>query len=96
MLKRLFAKRYPPSRDFGPKAHDRIQSTATVLSRHLKGCTRHELEALIRFYVHGQEEVTALDDTGITTEEFQELRRRLHRSVAKSRKPANARAATAN
>ena len=58
----------------GPGAHARIQQRAREIRSLLDGCNRRDLELLIRYYVHGQDEQQVLESTGATAEEFARLR----------------------
>ncbi len=54
---------------------------AKLLQQQLRGCSRRELEMLIRYYANGQDEATVLRQMGASAEEFARLRRRLRHSV---------------
>ena len=60
-------------------SHAGIQTKAKVLQQALRGCSKREMEMLIRYYVHGQDARQVLDSMGATEEEFAKAKWRLRR-----------------
>ncbi len=79
---------------FGSAAHHRIAHKSKLLSRMINRCSKRELEMLIRYYVHGQDEQRVINEMGCTAEEFEQLRIRMRRSVIPP-DPLKSRTATA-
>ena len=66
---------------FGPEARARVQARTAMLATSFKGCTKRELEMLIRYYVSGEDEQAVLARFGATQAEFQQLRAKLRKSA---------------
>jgi hypothetical protein len=60
-------------------SHASIQAKAKLLEKAIHGCSKREMEMLIRYYVHGQDTQQVLDSMGATEEEFTKLKWRLRR-----------------
>ena len=63
--------------------HERIQAKAKVLRKALKGCSKRDLEMLIRYHVNGQDMQQVLDSVGGSKEDFTQLQSRLRQLVSK-------------
>ncbi len=72
---------------FGPAAHDRVVSMSRRLAVLLAGCSKRELEMLIRYYVHGQDERSVMAAMGCSRSEFACLRARLREQTVSQRRP---------
>jgi hypothetical protein len=83
--------------EFGADAHQRVQIKANALASRLRHCSKRELEMLVRYYVHGQDEVEVRSVMRATAEEFAGLRARMRLAAgsAKSGEPPRTKAATA-
>ena len=66
----------------GQPSHARVQLRSDRLKRALEGCSKREIEMLIRYYVNGEslDGVTATMD--VTAEEFLSLKWRLRRAAS--------------
>ena len=87
----------PARREIGADAHQRIQMKANALASRLRDCSIREFEMLIRYYVHGQDEVEVRSAMCATAEEFADLRARMRLAgrSGNSDQPPRTRAATA-
>jgi len=71
-----------PGGRFGPDAHQRIQAKSAFLAGYLSHCSKRELDMLVRFYIHGQDEDRVAAEMRATPEEFASLRARLRAYAA--------------
>ena len=90
-------KSRPARREFGAEAHQRVQMKANALASRLRHCSKREFEMLIRYYVHGQDEVEVRSAMRATAQEFADLRARMRLAgrSGNSDQPPRTKAATA-
>ena len=66
---------------FGSAAHHRIANKSKLLSGMVDRCSKRELEMLIRYYIHGQDEQQVIREMECSAEEFERLRVKMRSSV---------------
>lgn len=74
----------------GQPSHTRVQLKAEQLKQVLAGCSKREIEMLIRYYVNGESLEAVTATMGVTREEFLLLKWRLRRAASSEsgKKPA--------
>ena len=79
--------------NFSLDAQRRIQEKAATLANHLTGCSKTELEMLVRYYIQGEDTVSIAAQMKIDPERLAALRARLRKLLVSG--PIQAKSAAA-
>lgn len=66
---------------FSPDAQRRIQEKAATLASRLKGCSKTDLELLVRYYIYGEDARSIAERMKIDPARISTLRSRLRKPV---------------